>query len=135
MVESYFSDMRVVLQGLRHYTNPGAVLCIDIGDSRYGTVNVPTQDVLIAIAQSLGFSLVEKLPLRERVSKDRSRLSQGVLVLRLENEAVTRRETALPVTRQERWKWFSKTVPHQHPLTMRETGATRFILRVPTKAK
>jgi DNA modification methylase len=116
MVESYFSDMRVVLQGLWHHTNPGAVLCIDLGDSRYGAVNVPTQDVLIAIAESLGFSLIEKLPLRERVSKDRSKLSQDVLVLRRESDAVTRRGAPLAaVTHKERWKWFSETVPHQQP--------------------
>jgi tRNA G10 N-methylase Trm11 len=124
MVASYFADMRAVLQGLWHQTNPGAVICIDIGDSRYGAVNVPTQDILSAIAESVGFTLVEKLPLRQRVSKDGSKLSQYVLILRRESGG--QRLRAAPqasVTRQERWRWFREVVPHQQsPYDKRNWG-------------
>jgi len=116
MVASYFSDMREVLQGLWHHAISGATICVDIGDSRYGAVNVPTQEVLIAIAESVGFNLIEKLPLRERVSKDRSKLSQDILILRREGDKRESLNAPISIaTQQQRWKWFSEAVPHQQP--------------------
>jgi hypothetical protein len=59
MVAGYFADMLIVLRGLAHQTVPGATVCIDIGDSRYGGVHVPTQSVLIELAAMAGFEVVE----------------------------------------------------------------------------
>jgi DNA modification methylase len=124
MVESYFSDMQKVLRGLWQQTNVGAMVCIDIGDSRYGAVNVPTPDVLAAIAESVGFTLIEKISLRERISKDRSKLSQDILILKRGKDSAIHSAGPVPIpTRQQRWRWFSEAVPHQHsPYNARNWG-------------
>ncbi len=122
MVAGYFHDMHQVFQGLWFQTVPGAVLCIDIGDSRYAGVNVPTQDLLVDVAKTVGFEFCERVPLRARVSKDRSRLSQDVLVLRRGPDKTGRRSDR-DAGRQKRWKWFREMVPHQYlPYTKRNWG-------------
>src|SRR5690606_41120569 len=77
----YFADMTKVLQGLAHQTVPGAVVCIDIGDSRYAGVNVPTPLLLSQVAETAGFTTREIRPLRTRRSKDKTELSQDLVVL------------------------------------------------------
>lgn len=114
MVAGYFHDMLRVFQGLWSQTVPGATLCIDIGDSRYAGVNVPTQDLLADVAHAVGFHLLERVPLRARTSKDRSPLSQDVLVFRRGRDEIVRRADR-SVGRVERWKWFREAVPHQQP--------------------
>src|SRR5258708_19140615 len=113
------------VEGVGDQTERGAIVWIDIGDSRYGAVSVPTQDILAAIAASLGFELIEKLPLRERVSKDKSKLTQDVLIMRRTEGAVRTqgRQPTSVATHQARWKWFSETVPHQQaPYKARNWG-------------
>jgi len=39
MVAAYFADMAKVFRGLHRHTTSNAVVCIDIGDSRYGGVH------------------------------------------------------------------------------------------------
>jgi hypothetical protein len=114
MVSGYFHDMHRVFRGLWAQTIPGAVLCVDIGDSRYAGINVPTQDLLVDVAADVGFECIERVPLRARVSKDRSRLSQDVLVLRRGRDR-TVGTTVQRGDRRQRWHWFRDTVPHQQP--------------------
>lgn len=82
MVAGYFEDMNLVLQGLAKNCRPGASICIDIGDSRYAGVHVPTHDILAHIGESLGLEHLGTTHLRTRLSKDKSPLSQSLVVLR-----------------------------------------------------
>ena len=109
MVAGYFNDMQRVLRGLWVQTRPHATVCIDIGDSRYAGVHVPTQDVLIEIAEGIGFEHVETVPLRKRMSKDKSPLRQDLLIFRRQENG----SASNVVDQRQRWKWFAENTPHQ----------------------
>lgn len=129
MVAGYFEDMRKVLEGLRDGCKPGAAICIDIGDSRYGGIHVPTHDILAEIGLDVGLEHEQTIHLRDRISKDRSLLSQSLIVLRKPlmsrkpvsaDEAVARDE---PVA-LDRWEKFKATMPHQaEPFSKRNWGS------------
>lgn len=122
MIAGYFHDMHRVLQGLWLHTVPGAVLCVDIGDSRYAGIDVPTPDLLVEVAKHIGFSLRERVPLRTRTSKDRSPLTQDVLVLERGSDRPSV-PSANGADRRQRWNWFREMVPHQKaPFTKRNWG-------------
>lgn len=82
MVAGYFEDMQKVLIGLGGACRSGASICIDIGDSRYGGVHVQTDKLLAAIAEDLHMTHVETIRLRTRFSKDKTPLSQSLIVLK-----------------------------------------------------
>ena len=122
MVAAYFTDMAKVLRGLHRHTTPNAIVCIDIGDSRYGGVNVPTHSLLGDVAQTVGFNLVESVKLRTRLSKDKTPLTQELLVFKkaTNHKPMTRRIDSW----QDRWKRFKTDLPHQKsPFTKRNWGS------------
>lgn len=122
MVAQYFRDMGAVLEGIAVHCRPGAIICIDIGDSRYGGVHVPTHDLLVEVAERQDLSLVERLPLRKRMSKDKSVLTQEVLVFERAKKAKVIALSASGTWRR-RWEWFKKELPHQQsPYTARNWG-------------
>ena len=82
MVAGYFEDMKAVLSGLTTCCKPGAKMCIDIGDSRYGGVHIPTHELLADLGKDLGLEHVDTVRLRTRISKDQTKLSQSLIILR-----------------------------------------------------
>jgi len=112
MVAGYFHDMQAVLHGLWLQVRPTATVCIDIGDSRYAGVHVPTPDILVAIANEIGFEHVETVPLRKRLSKDKSPLCQVLLVFRRGHDKAN---SSFSPNHRERWRWFAGNTPHQQP--------------------
>lgn len=122
MVSAYFADMQTVLEGLARQTQKDAVVCIDIGDSRYGGVHVPTQGLLCTLAEAAGFRSIEQVRLRTRIAKDRTRLSQDVLVFARRAE-VSRPARSGKVDRDARERWFRDELPHtKAPYTSRNWG-------------
>ncbi len=79
MVRSYFSDMHAVLAQVRRSCTARAEFWLDIGDSRYSGVNVPTHDLLAGLAGSVGWTCVDTEVLRRRRSYDGSELTQQLL--------------------------------------------------------
>jgi DNA modification methylase len=129
MVAGYFADMADVLRGLAHQTVTGAVVCIDIGDSRYAGVNVPTPRLLADVAETLGFKTREIVQLRTRLSKDKTELSQDLIVLERSKETITVPTSApsmgdaAPSRTLEKWAAFKEQLPHRlHPFTKRNWG-------------
>ncbi|MEQ1908028.1 MAG: DNA methyltransferase [Vicinamibacterales bacterium] len=126
MVAAYFADMERVLTGLWSHCKRHAVVCIDIGDSRYGGVHVPTHSLLVDVATSVGFECIERVPLRKRLSKDRTPLSQEVVVLKRTSKPTRTRARARnesQAMRRRNWEWFKTTLPHQNlPYTKRNWG-------------
>jgi hypothetical protein len=59
---------------------PQSRLVIDIGDSRFAGVHVPTHDFIIQIAVQLGLEHIYTEKVRERHSKDGTKLKQVLLV-------------------------------------------------------
>jgi len=82
MVGGYFVDMREVLRGIGSLVKPGVAVCVDIGDSLYAGVHVPTDELLVEIGLDLGFDLADKVYLRKRRSKGGDELRQTLLVFR-----------------------------------------------------
>jgi DNA modification methylase len=80
MVGGYFFDMDAVFRSLSGCTRYGARLCIDIGDSIYAGVHVPTDDLLVEVAENFGFRTIERMHLRKRTSKGGVAVRQQLLV-------------------------------------------------------
>lgn len=136
MVGGYFHDMAAVFSSLGECLRPGGRLCIDIGDSIYNRVHVPTDDLLVEVAESMGYKTVERVHLRKRISKGGEAVRQQLLVFERPKklhagkpESATRatqevapRTTLKPEWRSE-WEVFKKTLPHQlMPYSKREWG-------------
>lgn len=83
MVAGYFYDMAAVIDKLSHAMRDGGFFIMDIGDSQFAGVHIPTHDILSAIAASYGFSKYEESVLRERRSKNGMVLSQRLLKFQL----------------------------------------------------
>lgn len=137
MVGGYFHDMAVVLSSLGECLRPGGRLCIDIGDSIYNRVHVPTDDLLIELAESMGYQTVERVHLRKRISKGGESVRQQLLVFERPQKLLatgkpkstteTTREVGQKANLRPEWKieWeiFKKTLPHQVlPYSKREWG-------------
>ena len=82
MVADYFNHMKIVMKGLARNVKTGSPICIDIGDSVYGGVHVPTHDILIDIGNNLKIPLDDQIILRKRFSNRGAPLSQRLLVFR-----------------------------------------------------
>lgn len=80
MVLDYFYDMKLVMQGLKKHTKKKGVICIDIGDSIYAGVHVPTDNILIKISENIGLKLIDNQLLRVRTSHNKEKLTQRLLV-------------------------------------------------------
>ena len=82
MVGEYFSQMKLCFEGFQLLCKKDAPICIDIGDSLYNNIHVPTDEILIDIMKELGINLEENLYLRKRYSNNGTELSQRLLVFR-----------------------------------------------------
>lgn len=140
MVGGYFHDMAGVFASLGECLRPGGRLCIDIGDSIYNRVHVPTDDLLVEVAENMGFRTVERVHLRKRVSKGGEAVRQQLLVFerpkKLRNLIAPSSPKTAPKSHQARalqtssmsswrieWETFKKTLPHQlQPYSKREWG-------------
>ena len=84
MVNDYFYDMNNVFIKLRHLMRDKGVFIMDIGDSQFAGVHVPTHDILTALCEKNGFVLETEQVIRSRYSKNGMLLSQRLLRFRLE---------------------------------------------------
>ncbi|WP_396169130.1 hypothetical protein [Flavobacterium sp.] len=80
MVNDYFFDMKVVLENSYKYLKTGGYIFIDIGDSIYGGIHIPTDEILIDLCKLIGFKFKENIKLRERKSKDGSIVKQTLII-------------------------------------------------------
>lgn len=142
MVGGYFYDMKAVLQSLNACIRSGARVCIDIGDSIYAGVHVPTDDLLVEVAESVGFQTLERMHLRKRKSKGGADVRQQLLVFEKPTSLSKRKvapekpgpdtfdlkrllntNTAAKSDWRSRWDTFKRTLPHQlPPYSKREWG-------------
>lgn len=82
MVASYFNDMKKVIERLSHAMKDKGYFIMDIGDSQFAGVHIPTHEILTKICENYGFELCEEEILRERRSKNGMILSQRLLKFR-----------------------------------------------------
>lgn len=127
MVGGYFFDMRAVFESMRRLVKAGGTVCVDIGDSVYAGVHVPTDELLAGIGEDLGFRRVDTVYLRKRRSKGGDELRQTLLVFK----APGPRTVTMPSqdgdadpSVVERWSSFKDHMPHQEaPYSKRNWGS------------
>jgi len=124
MVAGYFEEMGYVLGGLSRHLKLNGVACIDIGDSVYGGIHVPTHTILSEIASDYGFKTLDIVTLRERRSRDQTLLSQSLIILKkTTNKTIKKLKPNTPEEVIRKWDIFKETLPHlQHPFTKRNWG-------------
>jgi tRNA G10 N-methylase Trm11 len=122
LVEGYFADLTRVFDGTYAQMVSGGMLAVDIGDSIFGEVHVPTDDILVQVLQSLGYQSVKKLNLRKRQSHSGAQLRQVLLVFR----KVGGRSACKPApghSWEKHWTQFKDSLPHQQtPFAKRNWG-------------
>jgi SAM-dependent methyltransferase len=82
LVRAYFSDMLEALRAVFRSLVDGGVFVLDIGDSKFYGVHVPTDRLIAQLAEEVGFVIEEDRVIARRVSRDKSPLVQVDFVLR-----------------------------------------------------
>lgn len=79
LIRGYCSDTELWLANCKQMMKPNAKMVIDIGDSRFAGVHVPTDMFIIKIAENLGLKLIDTELVRKRTSNDGTPLKQVLL--------------------------------------------------------
>lgn len=117
MVAGYFADMDKVIERLSHAMKNDGYFIMDIGDSQFAGVHIPTHEILIKISEAHGFVLYDEEILRERRSKNGMILSQRLLKFRLH-----KKETPYEIFENQA-KSFIENMPYkQVPYSGRNWG-------------
>ena len=115
MVACFSSEMHAMLQALAAHTRRGGTIVIDIGDSAYAGVHVPTDRFIAESLDLAGFDLRHEVVLRQRYSRSQMKLTQKLLVFK--SKAGRRPNTRRPAEHTNGWSgaWadFKATLPHQ----------------------
>lgn len=82
LVRQYCSDMHEVFASTRKALKRDGVMLLDIGDSKFYGVHVPTDALLIHVASEAGLRLHNRRVLARRHSRDKSELVQVELVFK-----------------------------------------------------
>lgn len=124
MIASYFSEVTNAFQGIRNHLVKGATVAIDIGDSCYGGINVPVDNLLSFCLQDLGFVQHDSVHLRQRRSKSGMLLHQSLLVFKYRPQMPTfSLKNYIYSKWNKRWQQFKEELPHQkNPYTKRNWG-------------
>lgn len=80
LVRQYFSDMYELFASVHRGLVPGGTFLLDIGDSKFYGVHVPTDQLLVDAATRAGLVLEHRHVLARRHSRDKSELVQVELV-------------------------------------------------------
>lgn len=79
MAKCYFAEMHELFSGLTRHLNPNAKLFIDLGDSIFGGVHIPTDLILNEVLEGIGYHFDQRIVLRERRSRNNEIVSQVLL--------------------------------------------------------
>lgn len=82
LVRSYFSDMRQVLSSVWNLLKKNGRFVIDIGDSKFYGVHVPTDLLLAQVAGEVGFEIESNEIIARRHSRDKTPLRQVEITLK-----------------------------------------------------
>ena len=83
MVACFASEMHAILQALAGHTRKDGTIIIDVGDSAYAGVRVPTDQLIVQSLDVAGFDLSSESVLRQRYSRSQIKLTQKLLVFTL----------------------------------------------------
>ena len=115
MVACFASEMHALLQALGDHTRKDGSIVIDIGDSAYGGVHVPTDRFISESLCAAGFELTDELVLRQRYSRSQMKLTQKLLVFKTKSDRhlLTQHDAKHAKGWSAAWVGFKNTLPHQ----------------------
>ena len=64
LIRGYFSDMAAILRRCRHVLVPGGQCCVVVGNSAYGGVVIPTDELIARLGLAAGFDAAAVVPVR-----------------------------------------------------------------------
>jgi DNA modification methylase len=76
MIRSYFSDMLRVIQNVFLMLKEEGIFIMDIGDSKFCGVHIPTDIIIADLAKDVGFEIIENDIIASRYSRDKTALKQ-----------------------------------------------------------
>lgn len=82
MAVCYFNEMMQVFSGLTSKLKENACILIDLGDSIFSNIHIPTDKILIELLETVGYHLECNQVLRTRRSRNGSVLSQFLITLK-----------------------------------------------------
>jgi DNA modification methylase len=122
MIEDYFYDMNRVFDSFKYHLKKDSIIAIDIGDSIYGGIHVPTDRILTELLKDRGFNIKGEILLRKRLSRNGSQLCQVLLIFSntIAPKAIKKESS---FTWENRWIKFKQEIPHQKlPFSKRNWG-------------
>ena len=122
MALNYFEEMYQVFANLRQHLQKEAKILIDIGDSIFSNVHIATDDILVEVLESLDYYFLEKKLLRKRRSRNKTVLSQTLLVFEFKeyNAKISKSKNFVG---KNKWNKFQKDLPHQQlPFSKKNWG-------------
>lgn len=90
MVAAYFFDMNTVISKLQRIMKDNGIFIMDIGDSQFAGIHIPTHEILCRLCTNFGFKKLDEIILRERRSRNGMVLTQRLLKFRLKKDASSR---------------------------------------------
>lgn len=115
MVACFASEMHEIVLALAKHLRKNGTIVIDIGDSSYAGVHVPTDRFIAESLDIAGFNLCDEVVLRQRYSRSQVKLTQKLLVF--EPKPGRQRNARQAAKRANDWSgaWanFKETLPHQ----------------------
>jgi site-specific DNA-methyltransferase (adenine-specific) len=64
LIRGYFSDMAAILRRCRWVLVPGGQCCVVVGNSAYGGVIIPTDELIARLGFAAGFDVAAVVPVR-----------------------------------------------------------------------
>lgn len=115
MVACFASEMHAMLRALACHTRKDGTIVIDIGDSAYAGIHVPTDKFIAESLDAAGFELNDEHVLRQRYSRSQLRLTQKLLVFKTKpgRRKAARRTAKRANGWSAAWADFKKSLPHQ----------------------
>ncbi|AAS10724.1 MULTISPECIES: DNA methyltransferase [Treponema] len=114
MAEHYFYDMYKTFLSIREYLKPNGKIAIDIGDSIFGGVHIPTDLILIEILLTLEYKLIDSVKLRERRSRSGETIKQILLIFTNNSKQDIKKKEDVYVPKwEEKWSFFKNNIPYQ----------------------
>lgn len=115
MVECFAAEMHSTLQKLVEHTSKKGMIAIDIGDSAYAGIHVPTDLFIKESIDAAGFRLKDEHVLRQRVSRSQMNLAQKLLIFepKYEKNRSIRTPKNIKKSWSCEWEKFKRNLPHQ----------------------
>jgi DNA modification methylase len=112
MVKWYGNDLYNGFKGAISHLKNGGVVAVDIGDSIYCEIKVPTDLLVQEILELHGCEILEKIIVRKRVSRSGAELKQVCVVAKkkalLENKSPNKKKPYF----EKEWNSFRADLPH-----------------------